>query len=324
MFYGVSVVALGFLLDLLIGDPHWMPHPVRFIGWLITCLEQPIRHILPKTKKWEFVGGLIMTLLVVLLSVGGSWLLLYLIKRYIGGWSAFLLEVFLCSQLIAVKSLRKESMNVFAQLQKGDLLAARKAVSMIVGRDTKNLSPIEVAKAAVETVAENTSDGVAAPLFYLMLGGIPLGFCYKAINTLDSMIGYKNERYLSFGKFAAKLDDVANYIPSRLCAWIMIVGAYISGLDGLGAFRIWKRDRRNHKSPNSAQTEAACAGALGIQLAGNAYYGGVLCEKPTIGDANRTVIPKDIKLANRLMYMTSFLMVLIFSLIKLVSILILH
>lgn len=324
MFYGISVVALGFLLDLLIGDPHWMPHPVRFIGWLITHLEPPIRRIFAKRIDGELIGGTVLTLLVILTSLGISGVVVYGITYFIGGWPAFLLQAFLCSQLLAVKSLRKESMKVFEELKKGDLAGAQEAVSMIVGRDTKELSPVEVAKAAVETIAENASDGVAAPLLYLMVGGIPLGFCYKAINTLDSMIGYRNERYLHFGRFAAKLDDIANFIPSRLCALLMTVSASLCGLDGLGAFRIWKRDRRNHKSPNSAQTEAACAGALGVQLAGDAYYGGKLFKKPTIGDADRPVIPEDIKRANVLMYVTSFLMLLSFSIIKLFGILILY
>lgn len=324
MFYGVSVVALGFALDLLIGDPHWMPHPVRWIGWLISHLESLIRPIFPKTPKGEYIGGLILSLLVVSLSAGGSWGILYLIRHHVGAWPAFLLKVFWCSQLIATKSLRTESMKVFAELQKDDLAAARTAVSMIVGRDTKELSSTEVAKAAVETVAENASDGVVAPLFYLFVGGVPLGFCYKAINTLDSMIGYQNERYLYFGRFAAKLDDAANFVPSRLCALLMIVGASLCKLDEPGAFRIWKRDRRNHKSPNSAQTEAACAGALGIQLAGDASYGGVLCKKPTIGDARYTVVAKDIGRANRLMYAASLLALASFSLAKMLVIFILH
>lgn len=324
MFYGISVVALGFLLDLLIGDPHWMPHPVRFIGWLIAHLEPPIRRIFAKRENGELIGGAVLTLLVISISVGVSAGVVYGITYFIGGWPAFLLKAFLCSQLLAVKSLRRESMKVFNELKKGDLAAARNAVSMIVGRDTKELSLVEVAKAAVETIAENASDGVAAPLLYLMIGGIPLGFCYKAINTLDSMIGYRNERYQYFGRFAAKLDDVANFLPSRLCALLMIVSASLCGMDGQGALCIWKRDRRNHKSPNSAQTEAACAGALGVQLAGNAYYGGKLFEKPTIGDADRPVIPEDIKRANLLMYITSFLMLFSFSLIKLLGILILY
>ncbi len=324
MFYAVSAIMLGFLLDLALGDPHWLPHPVRLIGWLIARLEQLLRAVLPKTPRGELLGGILLTLVVVGLSGGVSWYMLHLAAVYLGRLPAYLLEVVMCYQMIAVKSLKTESMKVYRELQKGDLASARIAVSMIVGRDTGKLSPAEVAKAAVETVAENTSDGVAAPLFYLLIGGAPLGFCYKAVNTLDSMIGYRNERYLSFGKFAAKLDDAANFIPSRLCALLMIAAAFFTGLDGPGAYRIWKRDRKNHKSPNSAQTEAACAGALGVQLAGNACYGGVLSEKPTIGDARRMLIPNDIKLANRLMVITSLLALAVFSLLRLLIIFLLH
>lgn len=324
MFYAVSAVVLGFLLDLALGDPHWLPHPVRLIGWLISRLEQLIRAALPKTPRGELPGGILLTLIVVGLSGGVSWWVLHIAAVYLGGLAAYLLEAVMCYQLIAVRSLKAESMKVYRELQKGDLASARIAVSMIVGRDTEKLSPAGVAKAAVETVAENTSDGVAAPLFYLLIGGVPLGFCYKAINTLDSMIGYRNERYLSFGKFAAKLDDAVNFIPARLCALLMIAAAFFTGLDGPGAFRIWQRDRKNHKSPNSAQTEAACAGALGVQLAGNAFYGGVLFEKPTIGDARRMVIPNDIRLANRLMVVTSLLSLTVFSLLKLLIIFLLH
>ncbi|WP_101911181.1 adenosylcobinamide-phosphate synthase CbiB [Marasmitruncus massiliensis] len=324
MFYAVSAVVLGFLLDLALGDPHWLPHPVRLIGWLIARLEQLIRPVLPKTPRGELLGGILLTLIVVGLSGGVSWCMLHFAAVYLGKLPAYLLEVVMCYQLIAVRSLKAESMRVYRELQKGDLASARIAVSMIVGRDTEKLSPAGVAKAAVETVAENTSDGVAAPLFYLLIGGAPLGFCYKAINTLDSMIGYRNEQYLSFGKFAAKLDDAVNFIPARLCALLMIAAAFFTGLDGPGAFRIWKCDRKNHKSPNSAQTEAACAGALGVQLAGNAFYGGVLFEKPTIGDARRMVIPNDIRLANRLMVVTSLLSLAAFSLMKLLIIFLLH
>ena len=324
MFYAVSAVVLGFLLDLAFGDPRWLPHPIRLIGWLIARIEQQIRAVLPKTSRGELLGGILLTTAVVGLSGGVSWWILHVAAVYLGKLPAYLLEVVMCYQLIAVKSLKAESMKVYRELQKGDLASARTAVSMIVGRDTEKLSPVEVVKAAVETVAENTSDGVAAPVFYLLIGGAPLGFCYKAINTLDSMIGYRNERYLSFGKFAAKLDDAVNFIPARLCALLMIAAAFFAGLDGPEAFRIWKRDRRNHKSPNSAQTEAACAGALGVQLAGNAFYGGVLSEKPTIGDARRMVIPSDIRLANRLMIVTSVLALAVFSLLKLLFIFLLH
>ena len=193
-------------------------------------------------------------------------------------------------------------MRVYERLKQGDLTGARQAVSRIVGRDTEALTAEEVAKAAVETVAENFSDGVAAPLFYMLLGGAPLALAYKAVNTMDSMVGYKNERYLYFGRAAAKLDDAANWVPSRLAALCWIGSAFLTGQDGRGAWRIWRRDRRRHASPNSAQTESACAGALGVQLAGPASYFGKAVDKPAIGDPGRTVEPEDIARANRMLY----------------------
>ena len=203
--------------------------------------------------------------------------------------------------------LAQESTNVYRQLEKDDLPAARKAVSRIVGRDTEKLTREGVTKAAVETVAENASDGVIAPLFYMMLGGAPLALTYKAVNTMDSMVGYKNEKYLNFGRAAAKLDDAANYLPSRIAALLWIAAAALTGNDAKGAWRIWRRDRRNHASPNSAQTESACAGALGVQLAGPATYFGEYYDKPTIGDAARAIEPKDILRANRMMRVASVL-----------------
>ena len=206
-------------------------------------------------------------------------------------------------------------MKVYRELTEGSLLGARKAVSMIVGRDTEELTRTGVIKAAVETVAENTSDGVVAPLFYMTLGGVPLMFLYKAINTMDSMVGYKNEQYLNFGRYPAKLDDLANYIPARLSAWFMIAACIFTGNDVPAARRIYRRDKRNHKSPNAAHTEAVTAGALHIQLAGNAWYFGKLYEKPTIGDDLRHPEPEDIKRANGLMYGCSLLAAAVFGII---------
>ena len=216
-------------------------------------------------------------------------------------------------QIFAAKCLKQEAEKVRARLDEGDLPAARRQVSMLVGRDTENLTETQVAKAAIETVAENTSDGVIAPMLYLMLGGPTLGFLYKAINTMDSMLGYKNEKYLNFGRCAAKVDDVANFIPARLSALGMIAAAALTGFDGKNAARIWRRDRRKHASPNSAQTESVCAGALHIQLAGNAYYFGKLYEKPFIGDPDRTAEPADISRACRLMYGTSVCLLAVFE-----------
>lgn len=315
MFYSISVMVLAFLLDMALGDPHCMPHPVRWIGRLIAGLEPPIRRLLPKSRGGERAGGILLTLLTIAVTLAGVQVVLWGAGRC-GQLVRFLAETALCYWLIAARSLRDESMRVHSALQKGDLAGARTAVSMIVGRDTARLTPIQIVKAAVETVAENTSDGVVAPLLFIAIGGAPLGFCYKAINTLDSMIGYRNERYWQFGWLAARLDDLANYIPARLSAGLMIVCAFLCGMDGRGAFRIWRRDRRNHASPNSAQTEAACAGALGIQLAGDACYGGVLCAKPTIGDDLRPAATDDIVRANRLMYLSSVMALVFFCLAK--------
>lgn len=318
----ISLVALvmGYILDLIFGDPYWMPHPVRFIGNLISILEKVIRRFMPKTKRGEYIGGIILTVMVVSISMVIP-LVIILIAKTINKYLALIVESFMCYQILATKSLKVESMKVYDELAKNDLPSARKAVSMIVGRDTKDLTFSGVAKATVETVAENTSDGIIAPMIFIAIGGAPMGFFYKAINTLDSMVGYKNERYINFGRFAAKLDDVVNYLPARISAYQMILSSFFLRYDYKNAFKIYKRDRYNHASPNSAQTESVCAGALDVQLAGNAYYFGKLYEKPTIGDDIREINYDDIKKANRLLYCTSFISIVIISVIKITIIL---
>ena len=313
----ISLVALvmGYILDLIFGDPYWMPHPVRFIGNLISILEKVIRRFMPKTKRGEYIGGIILTVMVVSISMVIP-LVIILMAKSINTYLALTVETFMCYQILATKSLKVESMNVYDELAKNDLPSARKAVSMIVGRDTKDLTFSGVAKAAVETVAENTSDGIIAPMIFIAIGGAPMGFFYKAINTMDSMVGYKNEKYMNFGRFAAKLDDVVNYLPARISAYQMILSSFFLRYDYKNAFKIYKRDRYNHASPNSAQTESVCAGALDVQLAGNAYYFGKLYEKPTIGDDIREINYDDIKKANRLLYCTSFISIVIISVIK--------
>ncbi|GAB6106032.1 adenosylcobinamide-phosphate synthase CbiB [Blautia glucerasea] len=310
MLYHTIALAAGYLLDLLIGDPRWLYHPVCLIGNLITLLEKGIRKIFPKTEKGELFGGFLEVILVCLISLGVPCAVLSTLYRYIP-LAGLVLETFWCYQLLATKSLKDESMKVYDRLKNGTIEEARYAVSMIVGRDTSELTEEGVTKAAVETVAENSSDGVIAPMLYMALGGAPLMFLYKGINTMDSMLGYKNDRYLYFGRCAAKLDDLANYIPARISGWLMVAAAFLTGMDGKNAAKIYKRDRRNHASPNSAQTEAAVAGALRVQLAGNAYYFGKLYEKPTIGDKLREVEPEDIRCANRLLYGASVLSVLL-------------
>lgn len=300
---------LGFLLDLLLGDPHWAPHPVRAVGTLIAALERPLRRIFPKTQGGERAAGAVLVVLVLGISTGAAVLLLWLCGR-VHLWLAFGLETLLCYQLLAARSLRDESVKVYQALAHGTLEEARHAVSMIVGRDTDRLDGQGVARAAVETVAENAGDGVIAPLLFMALGGAPLGMFYKAANTMDSMVGYQNERYLNFGRYAALLDDVLNFLPARVAGAVMCAASALAGFDGRNAWRIFLRDRKNHKSPNSAHTEAATAGALHVRLAGSSYYFGKLVEKPTIGDPDREVEPADILRANRIMYATAFLCLL--------------
>ena len=296
----------GFVLDTLFGDPPWLPHPVVLMGKAISALEKRLRAHLPQTPQGELLGGAVVAFTLPV----GTFLLTSLVclgAAKLSPWLGLAVQMFWCGQALAAKGLAQESTNVYRALIKPDLPAARKAVSRIVGRDTQNLTLEGVTKAAVETVAENASDGVIAPLLYMLLGGAPLALTYKAINTMDSMLGYKNEKYLYFGRAAAKLDDAANYLPSRLAGLLWCAAAALTGNSPKGAWRIWRRDRHNHASPNSAQTESACAGALGVQLAGPAYYFGEYYAKPTIGDPLRPIEPEDIRRANRMMYAESVL-----------------
>ena len=312
MKYHIMAFAAGFLLDLAFGDPHWLPHPIRLIGNWIAFLEGKLigkkGEKKKTTEKQEQRRGILLVVFVILAVICVSAFVLLAAYR-IHPACGVLVESIMTYQILATKCLKVESMKVYVELKRGDLMASRKAVSMIVGRDTECLDETGVAKAAIETVAENTSDGVIAPMIYTAIGGPVLGFLYKAVNTMDSMVGYKNDRYLYFGRAAARLDDVVNYLPARISALLMVAGCFFcgKGFDSKRAFEIWKRDRYNHASPNSAQTEAACAGALGIQLAGNASYFGKIAEKPYIGDATRAVETEDIRRANRLMYATAFL-----------------
>lgn len=330
---GVLPILIGFILDIVLGDPHSMPHPVRLIGSLISGLESfLLKSDADGEKKAGQSGeqdekaqgrrmrtaGTLLAVLVLAVSTGIPALLLY-VSYHIHTCLGIAVEGILCYYVIAARCLKDESMKVYRALHSGgedSLVRGRMAVSMIVGRDTESLDEQGVIKAAVETVAENTSDGVTAPLFYMAFGGGILGFFYKAANTMDSMIGYQNEKYRYFGSFAAKLDDVLNFIPSRLTALLMIVAAYFLHMDGKNAYRIWKRDRRKHKSPNSAQTESVCAGALGVMLAGDASYFGEIHKKETIGDARRPIEAKDIERANQLMYLTSVFMLAIVMLVR--------
>lgn len=312
MQYHMLAFLLGFGMDLVLGDPYWLPHPIRLIGNLITTVEKQLlksgteRNEQNEQRKYK--KGILLVLIVVAVTVivvsillGGA----YLLHPYLG----LVVETVMTYQILATKCLKMESMKVYGCLKDESLESARKAVSMIVGRDTNVLDEEGVAKATIETVAENTSDGVIAPMLYTALGGPVLGFFYKAVNTMDSMVGYKNEKYLYFGRAAAKLDDVVNFIPARISAYLMIGAAFCGGqcFSGKDAYRIYKRDNHNHASPNSAQTESVCAGALGIRLAGDASYFGKVVKKPYIGDALRKVEYEDIKRVNRLMYLTAWI-----------------
>ena len=305
---------LGVFLDLLIGDPHCFYHPIRLVGNLISVTEKGLRAVFPKTGQGEKTAGVFLSVIVCSVTAGAVAAVLYLAGK-IHPYLHLAVMALFCYWMLAAKSLKDESMKVYDRLKNGTLDEARYAVSMIVGRDTQSLTEEGVTKAAVETVAENASDGVIAPMFYMAIGGVWLMFLYKGINTMDSMLGYKNDKYLYFGRCAAKLDDVANYIPARLSGWLMVAASAFVKMDVKNAAKIYRRDRRNHASPNSAQTEAAMAGALEVQLAGNAYYFGKLYEKPTIGDGIRPVEVEDIRRSNRLLYATAILGAVIFLLI---------
>ncbi|MCC8168813.1 MAG: adenosylcobinamide-phosphate synthase CbiB [Oscillospiraceae bacterium] len=316
LLYSAAAMVVGFIIDALIGDPHSIPHPVCFIGKIITALEKIIRRIFSKNKCGELIGGGLMTVLVLIISTVVPLAVLIFAYR-INPWAGFAVEAIMCWQCVAARSLKTESMRVYDALKSGDLKKSRYALSMIVGRDTQPLDESGIIKAAVETVAENTSDGVTAPLIFLIFGGAG-GFFYKAVNTMDSMVGYKNDRYIYFGRCSARLDDVLNYIPSRVSAYLMIFAAFLLRMDFKNAVKMHRRDSRKHSSPNSAQTESVMAGALDVELAGNAYYFGKPVEKPTIGDAVRRIEAEDIRRADALMYTVSVLSLILCVCVKLI------
>lgn len=311
----LAAILLGFVLDWLFGDPVFIPHLVVGIGKMITRFERGLRKAFLKTPNGELSAGVALAVSVPFMSFGLCHLLLWL-GGFIHPCMRLILASLICWQCLAARSLAQAGEKVEKALASPDINDARQAVAQVVGRDTTALDRAGIIRAAVETVAENTCDGVIAPLFWLAVGGAPLGVLYKAVNTLDSMVGYKNEKYLYFGRASARLDDVLNYIPARISALLMITSARLCGFNAQNAWYIFKRDRYNHKSPNSAQSESACAGALGIRLGGNAVYFGRLVEKPTIGDALRECEPRDIGRANRLMLCTSALGLLAVLLIR--------
>lgn len=315
MKWSLFALLIGFCIDLVVGDPHSLPHPVVAIGRLISASERFFRRVLPATPRGERAAGAALWVLVAgvsaLVPAGLLWTC-----HTLSPWLRLGVESVMCWQILATKSLRDESMKVYAALETGDLDASRRAVSMIVGRETARLDEAGVTRAAVETVAENTSDGVVAPLLYLAVGGAPLGFFYKAINTMDSMLGYTDPPYQYIGFVPAKMDDLANFLPARLSALLMLGAGALLGMDVKNGWRIFRRDRLNHASPNSAQTEAACAGLLGLRLAGDAWYHGVLHKKPFIGDPLREIDHADIPRACRLLYGTAFLALVLCAGIK--------
>ena len=318
----LGAIVAGFILDLIFGDPHWLPHPICLIGNLIGFLEKNLRRLLAPGKTALLLGGALMVVIVLSLSYAVPYAVLMLAEQ-VNPWLRFALETIMFYQIFATKCLRDESMKVYTALHNNDLADARVKLSWIVGRDTKELTAEEVTKGAVETVAENTADGIIAPMFYMFIGGAPLAFLYKGINTMDSMVGYKNDKFLYFGRCAAKLDDVANFIPARITGILMILASYFLNMNAAGAWKIFWRDRYNHLSPNSAMTESVTAGALNIQLGGDHYYFGKLVHKDTIGDNIRPVVAEDIVAVNNLLYMTAVISLLLFSLVYLVNSLIL-
>ena len=320
MKYHILAFGAGFLLDQIFGDPYFLPHPIRGIGWLIAKTEKALRsgnpqEDSPEREAAERRQGKLLVVSVLLLT--GMFTALILVGAYaLYPRIGMVVEAVMTYQILAARCLQVESGKVWKHLKAGNPEAAREAVSMIVGRDTQNLTEEGVAKAAIETVAENTSDGVIAPMLYTALGGPVLGFLYKAVNTMDSMVGYKNDKYLYFGRAAAHLDDIVNYIPARLSAFLMIGASFIMKLDYRNAWKIFYRDRHNHASPNSAQTEAVAAGALDVMLAGDAYYFGQLYHKKTIGDDIRPVEIDDIRVINKLMYVSAWIACIIMAVLK--------
>ncbi len=297
------VILLALLLDLTIGDPHWLPHPVVAVGHLIRRLDRGLR------RDWlnQRLAGVFLLLIIVISTVGTTWILLKVLAALLplAGWIA---AVLVSSTCLAARSLHKESSRVASALLAGDLPTARRYLSYIVGRDTDQLEEPGIWRAVVETVAENTSDGIIAPLFWLTIGGPVAAMAYKAVSTLDSMVGYRNRRYLQMGWASARMDDLLNYIPARISALLLVIAAPLAGCSASGAARITLRDRLKHQSPNSGHPEAAAAGALGVRLGGAASYSGVPSWKEYIGDALQPPDERAYRSMIKLMYISTLLM----------------
>ena len=311
----------AYLLDIVIGDPKWFPHPVRYIGRGINLLEKILLKV-ASAPIWKRGAGIITVVIVVSFTY---LIAFFLVKAFysINSLLGEIVSILIAYTTISVNDLAKEAKGVFTALKEDNIIDARKRLSSIVGRDTKDLDENGVIRAAVESVAENTSDGIIAPLFYLVIGGPALALAYKAVNTLDSMIGYKNERYKDFGWASARLDDLANYIPARIAGVLIVVASFIINniwarhrLAPTFALKIMLRDGKNHSSPNSGFPEAAMAGALGVQLGGPSHYFGKLRTKPTIGEPKRQLMAGDIKSSVGIMYAASLLAILLVLLLR--------
>ena len=300
----------GYALDLIIGDPYSFPHPVRYIGKLISIVEKQIRKITSSDKGLK-IAGFFLWFIVVVTTFAITTLILQLFK--FNKVIYFIVNTILIYTTLATKCLKDESVKIYKVLKTGDLDKSRIQLSYIVGRDTTNLNEKEIVRATVETVAENTVDGIIAPLFYGFIGGAPLAMAYKAVNTLDSTVGYKNDKYYYLGFASAKIDDIANYIPARLGVILLSLGSLFAGFNFKDALKIGIRDRKNHKSPNCAFSEGAVAGALGIQLGGTNVYFGKEVYKPTIGDKTREIEIEDIVRTNKIMYSSSIISIIIFT-----------
>ncbi len=311
-------IIIGFLIDCILGDPQNPLHPIRFLGYINNLGIRLYDKLNIKKPKIQFIYGMLMNVFIlsfVFFIFLGLVNIFYKINFYLG----VVFEIIMSYFIIAPKCLYTESMKVFKALKNNDIEKARLYLSYIVGRDTKSLKEEKIIKATIETIAENLSDGVIAPLIFLAIGGVPLGMVYKAVNTLDSMVGYKNEKFMYFGKFSARLDDVFNFIPARISAMLMIIATFILRLNVKNAIKIYIRDRYNHLSPNSAHTEAVCAGALGLQLGGASTYKGKVVEKKTIGDNIKNARINDILLANKLMYVSTIILIIILLILFLIA-----
>ena len=299
---------IAYVLDLIFGDPQNVVHPVQVIGKIISAGEKVLLR-----KKYKFLAGAVLNIFTVSIT----YTLMYLISKSVKISVFFMIiEIYLMYTIFSINSLAREGNRVYRILKEGDIEKARKDLSYLVSRDTEMMDEKMIIRSTMETISENTVDGIVAPMFYMFLGGMPLAMAYKAINTLDSMVGYKNEKYMDFGKFSAKVDDVANFIPARITGILIVLASMILGYDYKNSLKIFLRDRKNHSSPNSAHSEASVAGALRVQFGGKVSYFGKEIDKPTIGDKTKEFELEDIRKNIRIMYVTSFLSLVMFSVIS--------